>query len=290
MISTNQSGYYRTGFKFICCRKINIKNFLLNNLKEENRYYKYDFTLDNCTTRLRDILKKQHDSTFTKTAVMPAGTTFRNAIHIYLNNNKQYWSKLGIDILLGSPMDKEMTTEQQEFLPDNLMNSLDSSKQRMIVSTQNLYTINNNNNTKAFFTPFVIFSLLLFAVIGLGFVKNNFVQTSLNGFYGLFYFVLGTLGIVLIFMWSCTDHAMCKNNYNLLWAIPIHIIAAFFINSKKTWVKKYLTLNIILQALLLVSWFFLPQQMNNALLPIVLLSIYISYKKGFAADLPASGR
>ena len=44
--------------KLSAIEKISIKRFLLNNLKEENKYYKYDFILDNCTTRLKDILKQ----------------------------------------------------------------------------------------------------------------------------------------------------------------------------------------------------------------------------------------
>lgn len=35
-----------------------IKHFLAENIKEEKRWYKYDFVRDNCTTRLRDILVK----------------------------------------------------------------------------------------------------------------------------------------------------------------------------------------------------------------------------------------
>ncbi|MBP6432978.1 MAG: DUF4105 domain-containing protein [Ferruginibacter sp.] len=263
--------------------KISIRSFLNNNLKEENKYYKYDFTFDNCTTRIKDILKKQQDSSFAKTATMPIGTTFRNAIHVYLNNNQQYWSKLGIDILLGSPMDAKMTIEQQQFLPDNLMHSLDSNK-NLITSKQNLYPISNDKLAKPLFTPFIIFTLLLLSIIALSFSKNKIVQTSLNGFYGLYFFILGLLGIILLFMWFATDHGMCKVNYNLGWAIPTHLFFSFVINSKKNWVKKYLKLSMLLQTLVLLSWFFLPQQMNMALLPLVLLSIFISYKKGFATD------
>ena len=46
--------------------KITLQHFLNENIKEENKYYKYDFFFDNCTTRLRDILKKKHDSSFCK--------------------------------------------------------------------------------------------------------------------------------------------------------------------------------------------------------------------------------
>lgn len=36
--------------------KTAIQKFLYNNIREENKYYKYDFLFDNCTTRLRDII------------------------------------------------------------------------------------------------------------------------------------------------------------------------------------------------------------------------------------------
>ncbi|MBL7702668.1 MAG: DUF4105 domain-containing protein [Ferruginibacter sp.] len=262
--------------------KIAIQNFLNENLKEENKYYKYDFFLDNCTTRLRDILKKRHDSSFCKKPVMPVGSRFRQAIHQYLDKNNKDWSKLGIDILLGKPCDVIMTAEQMQFLPDNLMKSLDSSNKPMVISSQNLYPITNQNSKGSFFTPFVVFSLFAIFIVLLGYSKSRFAQAFLQGFDGLLFFLTGVLGIVLIFMWFGTDHSMTKNNFNLLWAWPAHFIMAFFVNSKKAWVKKYFKFTVIALLLVLCSWLFLPQQMNNALIPIVLLLIYRSIKKSYA--------
>lgn len=259
--------------------KVTIQRFLNENLKEENKYYKYDFFLDNCTTRLRDILKKNHDSSFCQKPVMPVGSRFRQAIHEYLDKNNKDWSKLGIDILLGQPCDVVMTAEQMQFLPDNLMKSLDSSNKPMVISSQNLYTISNENAKGSFFTPFVVFSLLAIFIVLIGYSKNRFAQAFLQGFDGLFFFFTGVLGIILIFMWVGTDHSMTKNNFNLIWAWPTHFIMAFFVNSKKAWVKKYFKFTAIALLVVLISWFFLPQQMNNALIPLVLLLIYRSTKK-----------
>jgi hypothetical protein len=75
-------------------------------------------------------------------------------------------------------------------------------------------------------------------------------------------------------MWTATDHSMTKNNYNLLWALPTHIFISFFMGSKKSWVKKYVGFTALAGMLLLACWFFLPQQMNNALIPLVLLLIF----------------
>ncbi len=264
--------------------KKNILHFLNNNLKEENRYYKYDFFLDNCTTRLRDILKKEHDSSFCSNPVMPAGSRFRQAIHEYLDRNGKDWSKLSIDILLGMPCDAVMTAGQMQFLPDNLMKSLDSSRHLMVTSSQNLYPINEVSNGSYFFTPLVTFSLLLAFIFLLGFVKNRFIQSTLTGFDGLFFFLTGLLGIVLVLMWTATDHQMCRNNLNLLWAWPTHAIMAFFVSSKKAWAKRYFSFTAVALTLVLISWFFLPQQMNNGLIPLVLLLIYRSALKGFVTN------
>ena len=264
--------------------KITIRQFLNNNLREENKYYKYDFFLDNCTTRLRDILKKYHDSAFTQKPVMPVGTTFRQAIYQYLDKNDKQWSKLGIDILLGQPCDKVMTAEQMEFLPDNLMKSLDSASHPFILSHQDLYPINENQGNGSFFTPLVFFSVLLVVIALLSLVKNKFTQVFLQGFDGILFFCTGMLGIILLFMWFGTDHSMTKNNFNLLWAWPMHIVIAFFINSNKSWVKRYFAFTSVALVMVLLAWFFLRQHLNIALIPFVLLLIYRSATKVFFED------
>jgi len=281
--STNR-GMTEQVLNLTAAEKIIIRHFLNENLKEENKYYKYDFFFDNCTTRLRDILKKNHDSTFAFKAVMPAGTTFRDAIYEYLDRNNKHWSKLGIDILLGQPCDRVMKAEEMQFLPDNLMKSLDSANHPLILSHQNLYTITEDKDKNSFLTPLLVFSLLLAFVFLIGFIKNKFIQIFLQGFDGLFFFLTGTLGIILIFMWLGTDHSMTKNNFNLLWAWPTHTVIAFFVNSKKSWVKKYFKFTAIVMVAVLISWFFLPQHMNNGLLPIVLLLIYRSATKAYATN------
>jgi hypothetical protein len=115
----------------------------------------------------------------------------------------------------------------------------------------------------------------------LDFVKTKFVRAFLQGFDGMFFFLTGTLGVILILMWVATDHSMTKDNFNLLWAWPTHSIIAFFITGRKEWVKKYLKFTAIALMLVLTSWIFLPQQMNNGLIPVILLLIYRSVKRSF---------
>ncbi len=263
--------------------KIGFQQALFNNIKEENKFYKYDFFFDNCTTRPRDLISKFKNPHPQPVAVMPAGTRFRQAIHSYLDKNEKYWSKLGIDLLLGAPTDAVMTAKQSQFLPDVLMLSLDSSNKQhsLLLSSTNLYAIDTDKNKGSIFTPVVVFSLLLIFAVALSLLKNKWAISFTQGFDGLLFFLSGAVGILLIFMWTSTDHAMCKNNYNLLWALPTNTLLAFFTNSKKLFVKKCFLFTSILLAFAVLTWFFLPQQMNSAFLPLVLLLIYRSAAKYF---------
>lgn len=263
--------------------KIALMKALYENVKEQNKFYKYDFFFDNCTTRPRDMLVKYIKKPPVFRPVMPEGTRFRQAIHQYLDKNEKYWSKLGIDLLLGAPTDAIMTTENAQFLPDNLMKSLDSCNQTplLVASTTNLYSITTQKSNGSFITPVVVFASLLVLIVLLSFSNNQWTKMFLQGFDGIFFFLTGALGIVLIFMWTGTDHSMTKNNYNLFWAWPTNILAAFFVNSHKKWVTAYFGLNLAGLIIVLASWFFLPQQLNNSLILIVLLMTYRSGLKYF---------
>jgi hypothetical protein len=268
--------------------KIALKQALYENTKEKNKYYKYDFIFDNCTTRARDILVKYKKNQTAFQPVMPKGTSFRQAIHLYLDKNGKDWSKLGIDLLLGARTDAIMSTAHSQFLPDNLMKSLDSINQptALVISTKNLYPTTEQTEESSLFTPLFVFSLLFSCILLMSFSSNYWIKIFLQGFDGVFFFLIGILGVLLIFMWWGTDHSMTKNNYNLLWAWPTNIIAAFLMPSRKKWVQKYFGIQAaVLLLLLLVGWFFLPQQLNTSLIPIVLLMIFISAKKYLKSSL-----
>ncbi len=260
--------------------KLTLRSYLNENLKEENKYYKYDFFFDNCTTRLRDLLLEFKKPAPDFPPVMPEGTRFREAIHLYLDKGQQYWSKLGIDILLGAPTDAIMTPAQQQFLPDNLMYSVDSAGNLKLVKTKiNLFQPTIPDYSGFRITPGIFFSFLFALMLMMGLSRNKVALSFLHRLDGLIFFMTGLLGIVLCFMWFGTDHSMTKNNYNLLWAWPTHAIMAFLLNNRSAWVRKYWLASSIILSALLLAWYFLPQSLNPALIPFVLLLIYRSYAR-----------
>ncbi len=276
-----------------CTEKEELYAALLTNAQEENRYYRYDFLFDNCSTRLRDIVAKSTSGGVNFQNILPEKTpTFRNLLYTYLDNGGQHWSKFGIDLLLGSLLDKKVTTKQAMFLPDYLAKGFDNAVvngSRLAAAPQTILALPSPINGVALFQPMVVFSLLLALIIILSFMPNKKVQRALQVFDFSLFFILGLIGCLLLFMWIGTEHALTKNNYNLLWALPTHTVAAFFLLKKGKLIQYYLLSTIVLQAFLAIGWIFLPQQFNLAFLPIVLLILlrcWLIVLKPFAYESP----
>ena len=122
-------------------------------------------------------------------------------------------------------------------------------------------------------------------IVVLGIFKKTGKFLSVFDF--ILFFLSGILGIFILFMWFGTDHPECKNNFNLAWAMPFHFIIIFFLFRKGSpiitgWLKYYFFINSLLLLLLLIVWKWLPQEMNNALIPVVCLLLvrsFAQYKK-----------
>ena len=260
--------------------KRNIQDALIKNLSGNNKYYKYDFLFDNCTTRVRDILKKHTTISYTHQLVAN-GTTFRNMLYVYLDNGGMCWSKLGIDILLGSKIDKPVTVEQSSFLPDYLMFAVDSfNKKQYFISSRKDYPVKASIATGNKYQPLMVFSIIFLLMLFLSFSKTVALQKTYHYLSLFFVFVTGVMGCVLLFMWFATDHKSCSNNYNLLWALPTNLIFVFLANTKKLFVKQYYKTATIISVVLLVTWFILPQQFNISLMPFV-FTMVLCYKDLF---------
>ena len=264
-----------------CNEKETIISLLNQNLLPQNLYYQYDFLFDNCTTRLRDLVEAGTGDSAKFGEVLSSPKTFRNLIHEYLNYNDKQWSKLGIDILLGSKTDAVMAPREVMFLPDYLLKSFDNStiaSRPLVNNKQSLYEFTDAGAEKNNLThPFFIFLCLFILVAFMSFSKNAGIQNILRTMDAALFFITGLLGFLLLFMWFGTDHLMCKNNYNLLWAWPLHTIAAFFIHSEKKWIRYYFLGYAIAGLILAGFWFALPQQMSIALLPVLGILILRSF-------------
>jgi hypothetical protein len=257
-------------------QKEQIYAFLENNYLPENRYYKYDFFFDNCTSRVRDVLKKigGDNLIFSPPAEQ---RSFRQWIDLYLQD--QDWSDFGMDLGLGDLSDRIATPYESMFLPENLFHGLEKAtivrngqKQPLVMQMRTLFQATPFDKETEGFSPiraFWLAFLLVAAITGWQYRKKS---TSYR--IDVFLFVLaGLTGCVLVFLWFGTDHGVTRNNWNLTWAWPLHLFVAFLLGRphKPTWLSVYFLVYAIVAGLVLLGWRMWPQELDSELVPLVLM-------------------
>lgn len=207
--------------------KIDIYNFLIRNARNENKYYKYDFFFDNCATRIRDVFPKALGKGFQYPNVLPEEKkiSFRDIINQYFY--RVHWQRFGVNILLGSKIDKTMTNEDVMFLPDFLERAVANAtlNGKKIASPSTLELQGAESLPAGLNGPLMLTGFITL-LTGLGLFIPSFKRLGKAMiFFNLF--LTGFIGCFILVMWFATDHQACGNNFNLLWALPTNLILAF---------------------------------------------------------------
>ena len=106
--------------------KARLHQALSENLRPENRIYRYNYFYNNCTTKARDILERSITGMVEYPDREDYTPTFREMVHEMTRNNP--WSRFGNDVLLGIKSDLKTDRLEQEFLPHNLMYDFDRAQ------------------------------------------------------------------------------------------------------------------------------------------------------------------
>lgn len=102
--------------------KENIQQALANNLRPENKIYRYNFFYDNCSTRPRNIIENSLIRKLHYTGLQDDIYTYRQLVRFCTRNHP--WATFGNDILLGVKADRKLISREEEFLPEKLMNHM----------------------------------------------------------------------------------------------------------------------------------------------------------------------
>ena len=255
-------------------KKENIYDFLRWNATEENKYYKYDFFYDNCATRVRDVFPKTFGNYFTfgKTIPDDSRMTFRNIINEYFY--RTHFTRFGINILLGSPIDKVMSNKDIMFLPDYLRDGIGNATVKgQKVATEPMTILPQKPMPGAGVNWALVLTVLLSLLTIIGLVYKPLHQLG-NFMSGLLLFVTGLIGVLIVVMWLGTDHQACRANYNLLWALPTNVLIAFGSKRKK---DKYAIIGILLILTSLVLHLLKVQELPLLELSPLLLAMLFIY-------------
>jgi hypothetical protein len=258
-----------------------IYSFLKNNAREEYRYYKYDFFFDNCATRIRDVFPFALGSKFKYARVIPEDSrlTFRQIINEYFY--RVHWQRVGVNILLGSPIDRVMTNADIMFLPDYLRDGMAGAtlKGKKVAGDVTLVIPGSEHKPAGINQPLIV--MLLVAMLTMAGLLVPSLKGLGKAMTAIVLFVTGLLGTLMLVMWFGTDHQGCHNNWNILWALPTNLIMAFAGKRKK---GGYAITGIMLIIVALILHLLRIQQMAlYELWPLLLSLLFIYgmiYKQG----------
>ncbi|MFY7861055.1 MAG: DUF4105 domain-containing protein, partial [Chitinophagales bacterium] len=229
--------------------------FLEWNILDENKFYRYDFLFNNCATRIIDILEQNCagvDLKFTKNIQK---YTFRQLIHQNAMTSVP-WIDWGMDLGIGMPTDRVATDRELCFLPAYISQSMnlsinDANGLKLVGETQELLPQRSETASNLLILKPAAFALLCGLLF---FVFGRFERKFLKNIVGSICIMMGIGGLVLSFLWFCTEHSVTKYNLNLLWMNPLLLIFGFQILKNKVKFE----LAVLLHVCLIASFFLGP--------------------------------
>ncbi|MBQ7664997.1 MAG: DUF4105 domain-containing protein [Bacteroidaceae bacterium] len=224
---------------------------LADNLRPENRVYRYNFFHNNCSTKPRDVVEQSINGEVIFNVREDFKPTFRDMVRECNRNHS--WSKCGIDMLLGLKADFETDRKEQEFLPMNLMQDFAKAQiykdgeYRPLVKEQRLIVAPGVQQIESdfFLSPTEIACILLLLSIGIALYEWKRKKIA-KWWDVLLMTAQGLAGIVLTIM-IFSQHPTTSLNLNLLLfnPLPLLFIPAIIKGKRNLWCKVQLTMLIL---------------------------------------------
>ena len=107
-------------------------------------------------------------------------------------------------------------------------------------------------------------------------------------FDGLLFGVAGVAGLVLVYLWFISLHHVTQNNLNVLWACPLHLVAAGALVARvqARWLGVYLAAAGLLAGGLALGWPLWPQALPWGAWP---LAVLVAVRSGALAWIRRGG-
>lgn len=251
--------------------------FLEINASPKNASYLYDPFFNNCATKPRDIINTILDNKVTWNDDYTSNASLRELMNTEIDQNT--WGSLGINVALGSKLDKKASPSEYLYLPDYVQKALASAKitrngkiENLISKSKILLDFEEKISKKDTLNPFLAFCLLLILVTFITYKDYMRKKRSKWLDFALF-FTTGLVGILITFLWFFTNHSTAPNNFNFLWAFAPNTIIAFYLLKEKysSWIVKYCLFLLILLTLIPIIWIAKVQLFNWTLIPLLLL-------------------
>lgn len=219
--------------------KAELKALVETNVQEANKYYRYQYFLDNCSTRIRDALNQVLGGSLQRRFV-PITTTYSYRDESIRLTGPTYYSQLGIELALGPSADKPLTAWESMFVPMRMRDFLrevtvpsPAGGTRPLVAQEIvLHTPTarppeapeRRGLTLGALGPVLGAWMLMLVPTSLEARRKRRIPAAVMA--ALFYGVTGLIGCVLLGMWLFSAHTFWYWNLTLLLCSPVALAAA----------------------------------------------------------------
>jgi hypothetical protein len=279
----NFSRHYLSAGASIIEQILNIPNTLkplfikeiATNLEPQNVEYRYNYFFDNCTLRPRDLIEKYCGG---KMIYPPQNTpiTLRDLVH---ECTAPYpWLHFGIDLVIGSGADSTVSARTGMFLPARLCNALNSAEVvlpdgavcRIIQNPLPSPNLLPSPKSHTSFLPFLATLAVLAILLAL---------KRLRPVWAIFFLTAALAGSLIAFLVLFSAHPCVSPNWNILWLHPLHFIgfASFIPKKKYRFFSICHIINLAVLSAFLIAFYWIPQEINFACLPLIICLCFGSY-------------
>lgn len=213
--------------------KMRLVQLLDDNLRPENREYRYNFLYNNCSTKALD---KVEESLLVDRdrGVTQDSCSYRHILHQYTEGYP--WMQFGIDYLLGLEADRPIGVRQQVFAPEWLMNYIDGAGfvydgQRYPYVAEKKVVAPTGDRMEVYRFPLspmqaMLLVLLLVAVVC---SVEVLVERRLCWFDILLFGVQGLMGVIVAFLFFFSEHPTVASNIHVIYLNPLPLLLLPFL-------------------------------------------------------------
>jgi hypothetical protein len=218
-------------------QKVELLALTRENAREENKYYRYDYYRDNCSTRVRDMLDRVLGGALRQALEgEPTSTTYRS--HTERLTADVLPEYTGLLLALGPSTDLPIDRWAESFLPIKLMEHLRSiqversngERSPLVVGETEVFTATRPaeraappNRTGWYGLAGVLFGTTLFA---LGRTPGRAAAAGFHTLAVLWSLVIGIAGALIAGLWAFSEHSMTYHNENVLQASIASLVLA----------------------------------------------------------------
>ena len=276
-----------------------VRDFLWNNAQPQNRFYRYKFLSDNCSTRPRDIIEMAAGESLQYPAMSDSAVTYRDILAHFCRNYA--WEKFGIDLVLGWDVDTVLDQRAIMFIPMILMDAVagatittDSVTMPLVKATTVPIDKSTEGNVRPptpwYLSPMTVALLVL--ALTLLVTGRDMKRRDVSKWFDTLLFTTGGLaGCILFFLIFFSTHEATSPNINIAWLNPLLLLLAVLPWFKKTrnaarWLH---ALNALVVSLLMLAWPWQPQVGNIAFFPLMTALVMRSLTNVWLLGKPTRG-